>query len=122
MLWLCLSRLAVERLPFRRWRSLLGTPMSAGSRIDGDGVLAAELAASVERAAARLPFHTKCLPRALTLHAMMRRRRVPGILVIGVLDGQSRGDLEDLHAWVEAGGSIAIGAIDAPFHPIVRFG
>lgn len=122
MAWLALARLAVGLVPFRLWRRLLGRIVTGSARPCTDPRLATRLAASVERGAMRLPFHTKCLPRALALHAMMRRRGLPALLVIGVLDNQRRGALEDLHAWVETDDGILIGAIAEPFHPLVRFG
>ena len=80
------------------------------------------LARAVVRGAARLPFETKCLPRAVALHTMLRRRRLPSLLVIGVLDPSQRGTIEDLHAWIESGNEVVIGALNQPFHPLVRFG
>jgi Transglutaminase-like superfamily len=53
---------------------------------------------------------------------MLRRRARPSQLVIGVLPEQARGEIEDLHAWVEIGGEVLIGALDQPFFPLVRFG
>jgi hypothetical protein len=122
MAWLTLSRLAVSFVPFRLWRRLLGRIVTSSARPCADPCVARRLAASVERGALRLPFRTKCLPRALALHAIMRRRGMPALLVIGVLDSQRRGALEDLHAWVETDNGILIGAIAEPFHPLVRFG
>jgi hypothetical protein len=76
----------------------------------------------VERACQRLPGTSKCLPRAMALHWMLRRRSRPSQLVIAVLPQQDRGAIEDLHAWVASGEEILIGALDAPFRPLVRFG
>ena len=36
--------------------------------------------------------------------------------------GYALGSLEDLHAWVEVEGQVLIGALDQPFHPLIRFG
>ena len=58
----------------------------------------------------------------MALHAMLRRRKLPSVLVIGVLDPSQRGTIEDLHAWVESGGAVIIGAVAEPFHPLARFG
>jgi len=122
MLRLLLARLLVERIPMRHWRGRLGQINPASDPIGAETKLAHALARAVERAAVRLPIDTKCLPRAMALHAMMRRRGLRGVLVIGVLDQTLRGSLEDLHAWVEVEGQVLIGALDQPFHPLIRFG
>lgn len=126
MLRLALARLLVTRIPLRRWRGLLGPinpEPSTGSGADASTRL---FARAVVRGAARLPFETKCLPRAIALHTMLRRSGHASQLVIGVRDSHNRarkqGPLEDLHAWVETHGEIIIGALDEPFHPLVRFG
>ena len=122
MLWLALARFLVSAVPLRRWRRFLG-PLCAPSMMTAKPDPAAlVLARAVSRGAARLPFETKCLPRAMALHAMLGRRSMPSVLVIGVLDPSQRGTIEDLHAWVESGGAIIIGALEEPFHPLARFG
>ena len=122
MVRLTLARLLVAAVPLRRWRGLLGGVRGAlvsGAQVD-PAVLV--LARAVVRGAARLPFETKCLPRAVALHTMLRRRHLPSLLVIGVLDPSQRGTIEDLHAWIESGNEVVIGALNQPFHPLVRFG
>ena len=122
MVHLTLARLLVAAVPLRYWRGLLGGvrgPLVSGAQVD-PAVLV--LARAVVRGAARLPFETKCLPRAVALHTMLRRRRLPSLLVIGVLDPSQRGTIEDLHAWIESGNEVVIGALNQPFHPLVRFG
>lgn len=120
-LLLLAARMLVACLQLRWWRGLLGPvadrplPGSAG---DSDR----RLARAVERAARRLPGQSKCLPRAMALHWMLARRGRPAQLVIAVLPGAARGRLDDLHAWVELGSDILIGALDQPFQPLVRFG
>lgn len=122
MVRLTLARLLVGAIPLRHWRALLGKvrkPKHSTFRADPAAVL---LARAVVRGGARLPFETKCLPRGIALHTMLRRRHLPSLLVIGVLDPSQRGTIEDLHAWVESGNDVVIGALDQPFHPLVRFG
>ena len=126
MIRLALARLLVTRIPLRRWSGILGpinlVPSAGGGADDATRLLAR----AVTRGAARLPFETKCLPRAIALHTLLRRSGRTSQLVIGVLGSRTRsskqGSLEDLHAWVETHGEIIIGALDEPFHPLVRFG
>lgn len=119
---LTVAKLLVAMVPLRHWRRLLGPvrgPLAAAVQADPAALM---LARAVVRGAERLPFETKCLPRAIALHMMLRRRNLASLLVIGVLDPSQRGTIEDLHAWVESGGIVVIGALDQPFHPLVRFG
>jgi hypothetical protein len=119
-LLLLAARVLVACLQLRWWRGLLGPVAERslpGSASDSDR----RLARAVERAAWRLPGESKCLPRAMTLHWMLARRGRPAQLVIAVLPGAARGGLDDLHAWVELGPEILIGALDQPFRPLVRF-
>lgn len=120
-LLLLAARLLVAWLRLRWWRHLLG-PVTTGPGAtpanDGDR----QLARAVGRAARRLPGNSKCLPQAMALHWMLARRGRPAQLVVAVLPGTARGGLDDLHAWVECGPEILIGALDRPFRPLVRFG
>ncbi len=115
------ARLLIAVLPFRYWRSWLGVIGPADQNGSGADTETLLLARAVQRGAARLPFATKCLPRAVALHTMLRRRNLPSQLVLGVLDASLRGSLDDLHAWVESRGEVVIGALDQPFHPLTRF-
>lgn len=122
MVRLAVSRLLVRLLPLRWWRSWLGLP---GPVAQGSGAASTAswiLARAVRRGAARLPFQTKCLPRAIALHTMLRRRGLPSRMVIAVLDPRRRGTADDLHAWVESDGEILIGEMEDPFHPVVTYG
>lgn len=120
MLLLLAARLLVSWVRLGRWLRLLGRqaaePRRAQARA-GDR----QLARAVERATLRLPGESKCLPRAMALHWLLARRGRPGQLVIGVLPGDQRGRLEDLHAWVECGEEVLIGQLDLAFRPLVRF-
>lgn len=122
MLRLAVARFLVAAIPLRRWRRLLGPLRGPTNAAAQPHPAALVLARAVDRGAARLPFKSKCLPRAMALHAMLRRRGLPSVLVIGVLDPSQRGTIEDLHAWVESGAAVIIGALEEPFHPLARFG
>src|SRR5436189_5313836 len=65
---LCWARLLIAVVPFHRWRRRLGGPRSPditqSAEALGEG---RRLARQVEWAAQRLPFSTKCLPRAMSL-------------------------------------------------------
>ncbi|MCZ8326303.1 MAG: lasso peptide biosynthesis B2 protein [Sphingomonadaceae bacterium] len=117
---LVLARVLVAGPPLGWWRRWLG-PVADGARAEPPDRADRQLARAVERATQRLPGGAKCLPRAMALHWMLRWRHRPSQLVIAVLPGQERGGVDDLHAWIEAGGEILIGELDQPFRPIARF-
>jgi hypothetical protein len=123
MVLLCVAQLVVKLLPFRYWRATLGrldpddssvpaSPGSAGS--------ARRIAVHVERGAARLPFATKCLPRAMALCWLLRAAGVAYVFKIAARPPAARqlrlgGDDDNLHAWVESGGATVIGALPGPW-------
>lgn len=116
--WLVLARLLVAQVPFGRWRRWLGAPVVAQAgdpllRLDAN-LAQRRLARAVVRATRRLPGESRCLARAMALHWMLRRRGLGGVLHIGVLPGEARGTLDDLHAWVTQSGEVLLGADDQP--------
>ncbi|HEU4694304.1 MAG TPA: lasso peptide biosynthesis B2 protein [Vicinamibacterales bacterium] len=78
--------------------------------------LATSVGAAVNRAAARLPWHSSCLRRALAGRFMLLRRGFPSSVVFGVA---KRAGQIHAHAWLVAGGGIVCGGRDrAGFTPI----
>jgi hypothetical protein len=108
LLW---ARLLVALVPMRYWRGSLGTMAGGGGAAGGPSTwrdVPRDLrivARVVERAAARLPVHFKCLPRAMAVQWMARRRGLACTLRIGL----ARGAGEPLHAWVDHGQVTVIG-------------
>jgi hypothetical protein len=67
-----------------------------------------------------VPFST-CLAEAFAGHVLLRRNGWPSVIRIGVSRNATEGFRA--HAWVECGGTVAVGAAEAPgFAPIVRIG
>ncbi len=123
MLMLALARLLIAAVRFGRWKGWLGSLDRAVA--SGPGAATGEahrLARVVERGGFRLPVKTLCLPRAMALHWMLRRRGIASALVFAVLPGQRRGSLNDLHAWVEQNGEIILGASEDAHSVLARFG
>lgn len=117
MLLLCAARLAVGLIPFGRWRGTLGRIDSEPGGTAGPGTIpqARRLAAHVERAATRLPFVTKCLPRAMALAWLLQRASLPYCLKLAIRPAARRGTIDDLHAWVESAGAVVIGELPGPW-------
>lgn len=120
-LLLAWARLLVDWRALSGWRNRLGPMVNTPTQGAGADWGSRYLARAVERAAGRLPFTTKCLPRAIALHLMLARRGAESQLVLAVLPGLARGKVDDLHAWIEAGGEVLIGATPLPYRAIARF-
>jgi hypothetical protein len=110
------ARLLVALVPFARWRTSLGSTVPrAGSEVE-----AKRLADDIEWAAKRLPFETKCLPRAMALSWMLRRNRINHSVVIAVRPSELRNSADALHAWVEVDGARILGDLPGPWAEIAR--
>jgi hypothetical protein len=123
MAMLCWARVLVAWVPFDCWRNSLGTAAAGGdSRSSDMPEKAGQLAAHVEWAAARLPFSTKCLPRAMALSWMLRRKGVGHEMVFAARPAQLRGLAGTLHAWIEVDGQKIIGDLPGPWLETLRLG
>lgn len=117
MLLLLIARVAVRFLPLSKLQLLLGPPVGpaavgkATMPSDNESILAKRLAAHVERGANRLPGKSRCLPKAMALHWMLRWRAIPVRLVVA-MHRQERTARHAFHAWSESGGVMLIGACE----------
>lgn len=121
MIALSVARLLVATTSFRHWRNTLGSA-AAGRASDELATEARQLARHVERAGKLLPFLTKCLPRAMALSWMLRRRGIGHTVVFAVRPADHRGSDEDLHAWVEIAGETILGELPGPWVETLRLG
>lgn len=117
MVLLCAARLLVACAPLRWWRATLGQMAAPGAGESDASRLkeAVRLASHVERAARRLPFATKCLPRAMTLAWLLRGAGVPYRLKIATRPPGARDGEDSLHAWLECGPAIVLGELPGPW-------
>ncbi len=123
MAWLVAAYALVRLLPFALFKVVAG-PVEHGSTDDQitDGPtepVALAVARAVGSGTRRLPMHSTCLMQALAARMMLRRRRVPSVLVVGV---RSRDGRPGAHAWLIAGGGAVCGGQEAAdFRPIAAF-
>lgn len=110
--YLVATRGVLALLPYAKWSRQVGL---VGQPTEADQAEAARLARHIERAASRLPLETKCLPRAVALSRMLRRRALPHRLVIAARPAAHRQGQDDLHAWIEVDQVIAIGQLPGPW-------
>lgn len=123
-LLLLLAREIVARMPFDRWRRWFGTAASPtephSAALDPASTLRGRrVARAVGQAAYHLPGDFKCLPQAMAVCWMLRRRAIPASMVFGVADARSRGSLHDLHAWVSSGSDVIIGKGEKIHNPVL---
>ena len=117
--WLVLACVLVRRVPMRRWRGSLNAPV-AGAAAPADRLaLGRDVGRMVRRVARRATLlDAACLPRAIAAQWMLRRRRVPSRLVLGVRRAP-RGGPSDYHAWLTVdGGRIMGGRHAETFTPL----
>lgn len=110
----------VNKVPFARWKGRLLSKQADQTPDPAQIAESRRLAIHVERAAARLPFATRCLPRALALSAMLRARNLPHRLVVAARPAEDRQGQDDLHAWIESGTERVLGDLPGPWLPISR--
>jgi hypothetical protein len=122
MVLLLSAQIVVTAIPFRFWRERLGAKGIGEPRGEPGLVKAEQLAANVEWAASRLPFTTKCLPRAMALSWMLRRHGIAHSVVFAARPEPARRDSDSLHAWVEVAGSRVIGDLPGPWMETLRLG
>lgn len=115
-----LARFLIRFVPLGRWRRTLG--LASGDRGGGALAEARQIARQVERGAERLPFETVCLPRAMAMSWILRRRKIAHALVFAARPAHRRDDEHALHAWIEVNGSKVIGDEPGPWIETLRLG
>ncbi len=118
MALLCVAQVLVKWVPWRLWRWTLGRVATAEGGPQGAARVARRIALHVERGAARLPFATKCLPRAMALCWLLRLAGIGYALKIAARPAAVRAARpmgDDLHAWVESESTTVLGALPGPW-------
>ena len=108
-LWLGIARLAILVLPFRWVAPRLGRHMARSP--EETRAVSAELldriSWAVATASCHLPWDCLCLAQAIAGKAMLKCRRVPSTLYLGLVkDGVTQ---LQAHAWLRCGGRILTG-------------
>ena len=98
-----LARLAVRFIPSARVFSWANRPPRRINRFAGDQI--SWVLWAVESVGAKPRLNALCLPRALAIHAMLRRRGIASRLCLGVA---REGQALVAHAWIEIGENKAV--------------
>ncbi len=119
-LLLTVACLAVKLLPFRRIAPWLGKAEAASSRhynlTDAERQQVCAVGRAVKTMAGNLPWSCVCLPQAIAAVRMLRARKLPGTLLLGVL----REDGLKAHAWVCTGDAVVTGGgVDLSVYTVV---
>lgn len=117
--WLCWAKLLLRVVPFR-WV----TPRLGQSRLESsqsvspqERRVAVRIVWAVQGVAWYAPVRFVCLPKAIATKWMLRRRRLPSTLYIGVQRREQ--DRMTAHAWVRVGEEILVGGEEVAGHQTV---
>jgi hypothetical protein len=115
---LAIARLTVLTVPFRVMARWLSRVPETGSC---DVALVSRVRDAVTVAARNVPWNAACLPQAMAAKAMLARRGCGSAFHLGAnCDGRHT---LTAHAWLEAGGTVVVGAAGVPFvTPLASFG
>lgn len=123
LIWLAFARLTVTLLPFSLAARLFGLTEYRQGIAEGDAAPAADdIAWAIAAAAPRTPWPSTCLVRALAGAAMLRRRRLSGVVILGVARNAQAGKGMKAHAWLSSGATILTGAdLHESYTPVATF-
>lgn len=74
---------------------------------------ARQIQAAIKRAANHTPWKSACLVQALCAQRMLKKRKIPGTLHLGVMKEGTDNSTFKAHAWIECNTLIICGAFEA---------
>ena len=119
VLSLGIVRAAMVVLPFA-WVARRLAP-EAGNAGAPNRAAALRIGRAVRIAARRTPWESKCLAQALAAALMLRRRKIPFVLTLGVAKTAERKAGIDAHAWLFSGDELLTGAGYERYSVIAQF-
>jgi hypothetical protein len=122
LFWLALSRMAILTVPFRRIAPFLGRTMAeTPAHALPHATVPAYISWAVRTASRYTPWESKCLAQAMAAKMMLKRRRFPSTLYLGLLKEGEKG--LSAHAWLRCGDRILTGApVHRQFTVVAAFG
>ena len=116
---LCWARILIRLVPFRWIAPHLGRPMteSPAGVTEAERRVALRVAWAVQAVVRHVPLGFVCLPQAMAAKWMLRRRRLPSTLYLG-LQRQDEPKLT-AHAWLRVGDRILTGRAESLDHTVI---
>ena len=108
------ARFSILVFPFKKVASVMGKPMTETSENIDARLLntARQVAWFVRKLADFTPWESKCLVQALTAQMMLKRRKIPSTLYLGIAKDNNKKLIA--HAWLRCGSSILTGDYERP--------
>jgi hypothetical protein len=103
------ARLMMRLMSFRRLRDVLADDRAESSRSDDPNRIR-NMGKAIERASRHLPWKCACMTQAIAGKMMLRRRGLPGKILIGI--DKPEKDSLDSHAWLMCGDVFVTGERD----------
>jgi hypothetical protein len=120
IVWLGLSRMAIM-MPFRWIAPCLGRQMATtpntGHRHRHELELVRLISWAINTAGRHVPWDCKCLARAIAGKQMLRRRKIPSTLYLGLAKEENVG--LKAHAWLKSGDIILTGHLEMPEYTVI---
>jgi hypothetical protein len=120
LVWLAWSGIQVRYVPFKRWAPQLGASMQE-TRPDatpGTERAVRDVRLAVRLVAARLPWSSSCLVRAIAARRMLCRRGLACTLYLGL---NRQGRPLQAHAWLRSGHLYVTGQREAAAFSVVAY-
>lgn len=113
-------RFRILFVPMKKLQKRIGimNEESAGEESEQHYRQAARISHVVNRICSRTPWESKCLVRALTAQHLLRRRRIPSTLYLGV---GKKDDGMIAHAWLRCGKYFVIGGNGESYAMVAKF-
>jgi len=104
-----LSRFYILFVPFRRVAARMGKLMHETAKdIEYEKlIIARQIALLIEKVSNYTPWESKCLVMALTGQKMLKKRKIPSTLYLGIK--KEKADKLSAHAWLRCGNSVILG-------------
>lgn len=106
---MALTRFLILFIPFRKVASFMGKPMCLTSEDLGEELLLAakRITGIIERLSNHTPWESKCFVKALSAQIMLKKRRIPCTLYLGM--SKDKANNISAHAWLRCGKFILLG-------------
>lgn len=110
-IWLLKTKVEIFLFPFRKIAPRMGKHMKETPR-EGQAQHTQALfliRQAINRVSRHIPWKSSCLVRSIAGKGMLKRRKIPFTLYLGLIRDQKRGKNLNAHAWLRSGNIILTG-------------